>query len=189
MIKVSVRLFSVVILACGLIVSAAPAKKVNSAPTPSPVRETYYGNFEYELQTGITGGGIESKKIANETNTIVEGQASVTKVIKSNIQIGAEAHFMNQSGGGGSSYFEILGLGIYNFDTNLKDSLYAKFGAGMLNIVNDKSKNEAKPAFMIAGGKRIPVLDRVAYTPEGRIVIVDGTTRFQILALNFSIFY
>lgn len=197
MIKLSALLFSVSLF-CSISafakrdVAAGPTKtKTSTAPAraAAPVQESYYANFDYELQTALSRGGLESKKAGGETNTIIEGQVSLTKVIKSNIQVGAEAHFFNQSGGGGSSYFEALGMVVYNIDNNLKESLYGKLGVGMMNVVNDKFKNEAKVAFMVGGGKRIPVLDKIAYTPEGRIIIVDGATRFQIMALNFSLFY
>ncbi|OYZ23456.1 MAG: hypothetical protein B7Y39_04695 [Bdellovibrio sp. 28-41-41] len=159
------------------------------AQAPAPVQQSYYADFDWELQTMNTGGGISSFKAGGETNTVIEAGAAVTKVIRSNIQAGVEANFYNQSGGGGSSYFQILGIGVYNFDNNLKDSFYAKGGLGMLNVINDKFKNESKIGFMVGAGKRILLMDKVAYTPEGRLIIVDGGTRFQILALNFSLFY
>ena len=159
------------------------------APTPAPVQQSYYADFDWELQTMNTGGGISSFKAGGETNTVIEAGAAITKVIRSNIQAGVEANFYNQSGGGGSSYFQIMGIGVYNFDNNLKNSFYAKGGLGMLNAINDKFKNESKIGFMVGAGKRILLMDKVAYTPEGRLVIVDGGTRFQIMALNFSLFY
>jgi len=170
------------------------AQKKGGKPAPqvvaaAPVQQSFYADFEWELQTMNTGGGISSFKAGGETNTVIEAAASVVKVIKSNIQAGVEAHFYNQSGTGGSSYFEVLGVGIYNFDNNLKDSFYAKAGLGMLNVINDKFKNESKVGFLVGAGKRIPLMDKVAYTPEGRLVVVDGGTRFQIMALNFSLFY
>lgn len=178
-------------------VIAKPVGQQKNKPTPiqvrpttsSPVQESYFADFEYELQTAFTRGGIESTKVGGETSTIIGAQASVTKVIKNNIQAGAEAQFYNASGGGGSSYFEVMGIGIYNLDNNLKESLYAKAGLGMINVVNSDSKNESKLAILVGGGKRIPLMEKVAYTPEVRITLVDGTTRFQILALNFSLFY
>jgi hypothetical protein len=202
MIKTTVRALTVVTLAFGLNAAAKPtaapttATKVKTAPAPAkstvattPVQESYFANFEYEMQTSLSRGGIESLKKGGETTTVIGAQASITKVIKNNIQAGAELQFFNESGGGGSSYFEVMGVGIYNLDNNLKESLYGKVGLGMLNVVNDKFKNEAKFAFMIGGGKRIPVMEKIAYTPEVRIIVVDGATRFQILALNFSLFY
>jgi hypothetical protein len=195
MIKFAVRLLPLVVLSFGMnawaqkskakTASQAPAKQVVS----TPVQQSFYADFEYELQTTLTGGGLESLKKGGETTTVINFQASVTKVIRSNLQAGVEAQFFNESGGGGSSYFEVLGVGLYNFDNNLKESLYAKAGLGMLNVINDKFKNEAKFAFLVGGGKRIPILDRVTYTPEARIIVVDGGTRFQVMALNFSILY
>ncbi len=195
MIKVTIRALFVAMMIFGLNTMAKTAAKTKPAAatttktSTTPVQESYFADFEYELQTGLSRGGIQSFKAGGETNTIIEGEASITKVIRSNIQAGAEAHFYNQSGGGGSSYFEVMAIGIYNLDNNLKESLYGKAGVGMLNIVNDKFKNESKIGFMVGGGKRIPLMDKVAYTPEGRLIIVDGGTRFQILALNFSLFY
>ncbi|MBL7544759.1 MAG: hypothetical protein JNL11_13160 [Bdellovibrionaceae bacterium] len=166
---------------------SAPAKP--AVATTAPVQQTFHADFDYELQTMLTGGGLESMKRGTETTTIIGAEAAVTKVIKSNIQVGAEAKFYNESGGGGSSYFQVLGIGVYNFNSNLKESLYGKVGLGMLNVVNDKLKNESKFGFLVGGGKRIPIMDKVAYTPEVRVIVIDGGTRFQIQALNFSIFY
>lgn len=190
MIKSAVCFLSIFTMAFSF--NAMAQKKASRPATqvaPAPVQQSYYADFDWELQTMNTGGGISSFKAGGETNTVIEVAASVVKVIRSNIQAGAEAHFFNQSGGGGSSYFEVLGIGVYNFDNNLKDSFYAKAGLGMLNVINDKFKNESKVGFMVGAGKRIPLLDKVAYTPEGRLIVVDGGTRFQIMALNFSIFY
>lgn len=187
--------FAVYILSIFTIIFSfnAMAQKKASRPAtqvaPAPVQQSYYADFDWELQTMNTGGGLSSFKAGGETNTVIEAAASVVKVIRSNIQVGAEAHFYNQSGGGGSSYFEVLGVGVYNFDNNLKDSFYAKAGLGMLNVINDKFKNESKIGFLVGAGKRILLMDKVAYTPEGRLVVVDGGTRFQIMALNFSLFY
>lgn len=189
MIKSAVRILSVFTLVFGL---NAMAQKKGSKPAVvvhAPVQQSYYADFEWELQTMMTGGGLESLKKGGETSTVIGAQASLTKVIRSNIQAGAEAQFYNESGGGGSSYFEIMGIGIYNFDNNLKESFYAKAGLGMLNVINDKFKNESKLGILLGAGKRILLMDKVAYTPEGRLIIIDGGTRFQIYALNFSIFY
>lgn len=172
--------------------NAMAQKKISrpAAPTMSaPVQQSYYADFEWELQTMNTGGGISSYKAGGETYTMIEAAASVVKVIKSNIQAGVEAHFLSQSGGGGSSYFEVLGVGVYNFDNNLKESFYAKAGLGMLNTINDKGQNESKIGLMVGAGKRILLVDKVAYTPEARLIAIGGETRFQIMALNFSLFY
>lgn len=189
-----VRLFAVITLAFGLSAFAQKGKKPVPAAKPvvvttAPVQQSFYADFEYELQTTLTGGGLESLKKGGETTTVISAGASITKVVRNNIQAGAEANFFNESGGGGSSYFEIMGVGLYNFDNNLKESLYAKAGLGMLNVINDKFKNESKVGFMIGGGKRISLADKIAYTPEVRIIVVDGGTRFQVMALNFSLFH
>ncbi len=188
--------FAIQILTISTLVFSANAfaqkKGTSKSPvvaTPAPVQQSYYADFDWELQTMLSGGGLQSLKKGGETSTIIGAQASITKVIRSNIQAGAEAEFYNESGGGGSSYFQILGIGVYNFDNNLKDSFYAKAGLGMLNVINDKFKNESKVGFLVGVGKRILLMDKVAYTPEGRLIVVDGGTRLQILALNFSLFY
>lgn len=168
--------------------SKSPSKSTTAA-SPPPVQESYFADFEYEIQSMLTGGGIQSLKKGGETSTIISAQAAATKIIKNNIQAGAEVSFYNESAGGGSSYFEIMGVGVYNFDNNLKQSIYAKAGLGMMNVINDKYKNESKLGIMVGGGKRIPIMDKIAYTPELRIILVDGGTRFEIQALNFSVFW
>lgn len=155
----------------------------------SPISQTYFSDFQYELQTSFSGGGLKSFKSGGETMTEIDIQASVSKLIKNNIQVGGEVRLYNRSGGGSSSFLEVLGFGVYNIDSNLKQSLYAKGGLGLLNTVNDQGKNETKLGVMIGGGKRFPIMDKVTYTPEGRLYLVNGDTVFQIMALNFSLLY
>ncbi|MCB0370048.1 MAG: hypothetical protein KDD45_11650 [Bdellovibrionales bacterium] len=155
----------------------------------SPVQSPYFAGFEYELQTALSNGGIYTYKANDNNYTVIDAQVSLSKVIKSNIQAGAEAHLNNTSGGGSSSYFEIMGFGVYNFDSDLKQSLYAKGGLGLQNIVNSKGSNESKLAIMVGGGKRILILNRLTYNPEARLVLVDNTTRLNILLLNFSLLF
>lgn len=196
MIKCSTLATTLIVFVLGLasIAKSAPPVAKTTKPTiptltSAPVQQSYYADFDYELHTGPTSGGMETYKKGSESITAIGAQASVTKIIRNNIQAGAEAKFLNESGGGGSSYFQFMALGVYNFDNNLKESLYAKAGLGMVNIINDKFKNESKVAIMLGGGKRFLVMDKVAYTPEARVIMVDGSTLFQILALNFSLFY
>ena len=182
-----------IVFALTSVANSAPAAKASKPSVPvissAPVQQSYFADFDYELQTGPTSGGMETYKRGTESVTAIGAQASVTKIIKSNIQAGAEAKFLNESGGGGTSYFQFMALGVYNFDNNLKESLYAKAGIGMVNVINDKFKNESKMAIMLGGGKRIQLMDKVAYTPEARVIMVDGSTLFQIMAINFSLFY
>lgn len=165
----------------------APAKS-SSSTFSSPVQESYYAGFEYELQTAISQGGLQTYKAGSDTVTLIDLGISLSKVIKNNIQAGGEAHMYNLSGAGSSSYFEFMGFGVYNFDNDLKQSLYAKAGLGMQNVVGTKG-NESKFALMIGGGKRMYVLEKFTYNPEARIVMVDGTTRIQLILLNFSLLF
>jgi hypothetical protein len=166
----------------------APSSSKSSSVFSSPVHESYFAGFEYELQTALSNGGLLSYKQGGSTYTVIEAGVSLSKVIKNNIQAGGEVHLYNSSGGASSSYLEFMGFGVYNFDTDLKQSVYAKAGVGMLNVVGDKG-NESKIGFMIGGGKRMLVLEKFTYNPEARITMVDGTTRIEIILLNFSLLF
>lgn len=167
----------------------APSSSKSSSVFSSPVHESYFAGFEYELQTALSNGGLQSFKQGGNTYTVIEAGVSLSKVIKNNIQAGGEVHLFNSSGGASSSYLEFMGFGVYNFDTDLKQSVYAKAGVGMLNTVNDKGSNESKFGLMIGGGKRMLVLEKFTYNPEARITMVDGTTRIDIILLNFSLLF
>lgn len=156
----------------------------------SPVQDSYLAGFDYELQTALSRSEISTYKQGSASLTQIEAQVSLSKVIKNNIQAGGEVHLNNLSGGGYSSnYLEAMGFGVYNFDTDLKESLYAKAGIGIQNVVNDKGGNEAKVGIMVGGGKRIRLLEKFTYNPEARIVLVAGETRVNILLLNFSLLF
>lgn len=190
---------SLVLVVLGLTSFAGAKSVAKPAPSPgpsksssafsSPVHESYFAGFEYELQTMLSSGGLHSFKQAGTTYTVIDAGVSLSKVIKNNIQAGGEVHLFNSSGGASSSYLEFMGFGVYNFDTDLKQSIYAKAGVGMLNTVNDKGSNESKLGLMIGGGKRMLVLEKFTYNPEARITMVDGTTRIDIILLNFSLLF
>lgn len=164
------------------------SSKSSSSTFSSPVQESYYAGFDYELQTALSQGGLQTYKAGGDTMTVIELGVSLSKVIKNNIQAGGEVHLFNSSGAGSSSYLEFMGFGVYNFDNDLKQSLYAKGGVGMQNVIGN-SGNESKFALMIGGGKRMYVLEKFTYNPEARIVMVDGTTRIQLILLNFSLLF
>ncbi|MCK6597059.1 MAG: hypothetical protein L6Q37_01740 [Bdellovibrionaceae bacterium] len=178
------------ILALTTIVSAKT--KVNSSKNSafqSPVIDSYYGGFEYELQTSFSGASLNTYKSGGSNITEIDAEVSLSKLIKNNIQAGGYVHLRNLSGGDSYSFLEFLGFGVYNFDNDLKQSLYAKAGLGMLNVLNDKFKNESKLAIMFGGGKRILVLEKFTYNPEVRVTLVDGATRIQLMFLNFSLLF
>lgn len=166
-----------------------PAATKSTNTYYSPVQESYYAGFEYELQTAFSEAQISSYKAGGSNFTVVEAGVSLSKIIKNNIQAGGEVHLFNSSGGSSSSYLEFMGFGVYNFDNDLKQSLYAKGGLGIQNVINDRGNNESKFALMLGLGKRLLVLEKFTYNPEARIVMVDGTTRFQVVLLNFSLLF
>lgn len=168
--------------------SSATSSSKSSGAFSSPVHESYFAGFEYELQTMLSSGGFHTYKQGSDTLTVIDAGVSLSKVIKNNIQAGGEVHIYNSSGGTSSSYLEFMGFGVYNFDTDLKQSVYAKAGVGMLNVVGTKG-NESKLGLMIGGGKRMLVLEKFTYNPEARITMVDGTTRIDILLLNFALLF
>lgn len=188
------------LLSAALIFSAhngyakTPSKPTTTRPGSSSLGATTMNSWsseeDYEIQSGMSGGQYQTYKSASDTITRMDLQLSVAKLIKNNIQAGAEVHFNSTSGGGTSSYFEIVGFGVYNLTSLIKDTYYAKGGVGLFNTINDRRENESKFGFFVGGGKRIPLWNQITYSPEVRL-FKKGSEDFtlSLYFLNVSLFF
>lgn len=192
----------IIILALSLTLSqislAQSKSKKAVSPTLTPVKSepahsayssgfsssySSYSSDEKEIQVGLGHGSL----VAVGSTTTIDARASFAKKYDSQFQIGGEGSYYSTSG---VSSFEIFGFGNYNLDTDLKNSLYGKAGAGMFSVSNATGGRDSKFGFMIGGGKRLPLWDRIAYNPEVRIYKKgDADTITELQFLNLSIMY
>lgn len=144
-----------------------------------------------ELQTSYSGGSFSTSKVGTQSFTIININATYARLIKEKIQVGVEAGFNSTSGGAVSSTsFTAMGFGSYNFDENIQQSLYAKGGLGMFTVANASGGNDSKFGFMLGGGRRFPIWDRINYSPEVRLYKKgDFDPTFDVQFLNLSILF
>ncbi len=172
--------------------SKASAPVRTSSPAPAiPMMNSWSSEEVYEIQSSLSGGQYDATKSGTTSVTALNAKLSIAKLIKNNIQGGAELSFYNESGGAVSrSYFQIAGFGVYNLTSILKDTYYVKGGLGLFNTINDTGKDESKFGFFAGGGKRIPLWNQITYSPEARIwKIGSQDMTFSIYFLNLSLFF
>ncbi|MNT41453.1 hypothetical protein D3C72_1778130 [compost metagenome] len=116
--------------------------------------------------------------------------------LKDGFQVGAEGQFTNLNDDASptrksATIFDIVGLGVYNFQNDLKESFYGKAGLGLYSVINDDGDGyESKFGLMFAAGKRFPLFPSVTYTPEIRFVKKgDIDMGLEINFLNFGIYW
>ncbi|MNL47496.1 hypothetical protein D3C87_1702880 [compost metagenome] len=91
----------------------------------------------------------------------------------------------------GATAFDLIGVGVYNVDSDLKNSIFAKAGVGIYSVPNDDLDGfEAQFGFFLGAGKRFAWLSNVSYTPELRLVKRgDIDMAVEIALINFSILW
>ncbi len=111
---------------------------------------------------------------------------------KNNMQWGFEGGLLSvPDADGNETKLAALGTLTYNLDSNYRNSFFAIGGAGLYPAY-DEDDNEYDSAFTIFGGfgKRIEMWGKVNYKPYFRISKRgEEDVRFEIQALNFSMFY
>ncbi|WP_413288946.1 hypothetical protein [Bdellovibrio sp. HCB337] len=147
-----------------------------------------------EIITNFTSGsllsGKQCKDCDSSTNITIQGM--YLRTITAEWQGGAQAGIQSISGGGGQTLLTLVGLGVYNFDTNFKESFFAMGGLGIYPVIKDDGSGdyESKFGFTIGGGKRFPLWGSVNYIPTVAIVKKgDLDIGFDIEFLNFSIMF
>lgn len=148
---------------------------------------------ENEIITNFTHGSlISEKKTKNgSTQTTVTIAGTYLRTINANVQGGAIAEIQSVSGGNSETLLTLVGLGVYNFDTNFKQSFFVQGGLGVYPVLKDNSADhESKIGFLVGGGKRFPIWGNVNYIPTASLVKKgDLDIGFDIEFLNFSIMF
>ncbi|WII73107.1 outer membrane beta-barrel protein [Bdellovibrio sp. 22V] len=188
------KLFTLSLLALMFTVTA-------QAQSRNYASSSYYGgSYTHEILTSFTQGSFVSGKECEDcdSSTNLTLQASYLQTWKNNMQWGFEGGIRMLSeeiSGTGSSetLFQIVALGVYNFDNDMKNAIYAKAGIGLYPILErDAGGNdyENQFGFFLGIGKRFAWLNNVSYTPELRMVKRgDIDIGFQIDVLQFSIYW
>lgn len=181
-------LISLLFIASSIIlVGVAQAKSYSSG---SSMFSFFEGNGDKEFMISASGGSYTTSKVGDESISVLQVGGALAMEITDEVQAGAEIGFANVSGGGGTSTFDIMAFGVYNFDTPIKDAMYAKGGVGMFSVPKTATENETKFGFMAGIGRRFPVWDKIQYTPEARLFKKgDADPSIDIQFLNFSVIY
>ncbi|MGZ3774998.1 MAG: hypothetical protein ACXVCY_14005 [Pseudobdellovibrionaceae bacterium] len=156
------------------------------------------GSFTHEFTTNLTQGFYLSEKACKDcstgSNLTVAG--SYLHYWKDNMQYGAEGALRVLSkevtlSRTSETLIDILAIGAYNFDSNLKNSIYAKAGVGFFAVPkNDLSGYENKFGLFVGVGKRFSWMNNISYTPELRLVKKgDIDMGIELALLNFSIYW
>jgi hypothetical protein len=188
------------ILAAAVMIAAASTAQAqyNSSPRGYTAPSSYGSSVSYghsnEIITNFSKGFITSGKNqkGGDTITTIDIQGKYLRVLNANIQIGGLAEIQSFSGGNSRTLLTALGIGVYNFDTNLKQSFFVEGGLGIYPVQKEYPSNdyESKIGLYVGGGKRFPIWERVSYIPTAALVKKgDLDFAFDIQFLNFSIMF
>lgn len=175
---------------------AKPAVKATESTisSPAPVRSHSYSNYggEYlnEIQTSFSGGSFETYKVGTQTVTQIVANGSYLRLIRPQIQAGGELGFSYVNATTTQTTLTFMAVGKYNFDSDLRESFYVSGGAGLLSAMNATGGTDTKFGIMIGGGRRIPLFDKISYSPEARLYKKgDLDMNIEIQFLNLSIMF
>lgn len=154
------------------------------------------GTFQNEIQTNLSSGLFHSgEQCADcDSGTAITAELSYLRYLKDNFQVGGEAaiNILSEEYSGtndSATTFKLVGVGVYNLDSDLKNSIFAKAGVGLYPVI-DNGDWETQFGFFIGGGKRFSWLSNVSYSPEVRLTKAgDLDMAVDIAFLNFSILW
>jgi hypothetical protein len=149
-----------------------------------------------EVTTNLTQGyffsGNRTKNGDSGTDIMVS--ASYLRYLTDGWQVGGEGGLRIVSKqlsdtGDSETLITLVAIGAYNFESDIKSSLYAKAGVG-LYPVRDGADYNSQLGFFVGGGKRFQIFNGITYTPELRLEKKgDLDMGVSIAFLNFSLFW
>lgn len=192
--------------------SVASAKTMSKVPgtkvaNPSWSQDRSYASTDYsfgggstkhEITTNLTNGGFFSGKQCKDcdSGTAIVLQGSYLRYLKDNFQVGGEVAFRNYSEEvspvrESATAFDLIAVGAYNVDSDLKNSIFAKAGVGLYSVPKSNDTGyETQFGFFLGAGKRFAWLSNVSYTPELRLTKRgDIDMAVEIALINFSILW
>ncbi len=184
-------LITIATLALAICVNAQTRNRI-SPPTAKPTAYSFASNTEHEVVLSPSLISIETYK-EGESRTDVNAYFAYNRHFKDNVQLGGEGGILSypdSDGSGNKALFAAIGVFTYNFQTNLRDAFFAQGGLGLYPAYEDNDGFESKLSFFAGLGKRFEMWGKINYMPYARVwKRGDENTRFEIQALNFSIFY
>ena len=196
-----------VVVAAAAFTSVASAKtksfgtqtaKAGSDYTTTSPSYSAYGAPQNEITTFLTRGLFTSEKACKDcsTGSTIDLGAAYNYYLKDGFQVGGEGRLQilsKEDSGTGSSetLITLVGVGTYNFQSDLKNAFFAKAGVGLYPLIKNSGDGyENKFGLFVGGGKRIQLMDSITYSPEIRLVKKgDIDMGIEIALINFSLFW
>lgn len=153
---------------------------------------SFASSTQHEAELTLGRASVESFEVpGGDKETAITIYGAYHHDWKNNMQWGFEGGLLPVLDDGVETKFAALGTLTYNLDSTYRNSFFAIGGAGLYPAY-DEDDTEYDSAFTIFGGfgKRIEMWGKVNYKPYFRISKRgEEDVRFEIQALNFSIFY
>ncbi len=189
--KILFSLPTLVVASFLIFAGSAPAqnrKRPEAVPTSAPFSTTTL----HEVVLTPSRISIESYK-ESKSRTDITLYGAYNRHFKDNFQLGFEGGLVSSPDSKGGTKTLIAGMGVvtYNFETNLRNSLFAQGGLGLYpTYQKDDGDFQSKLAFFAGVGKRWEIWGKLNFMPYLRVWKRGGEdVRFEVQALNFSIFY
>lgn len=156
------------------------------------------GSDANEFSTLLTRGLFSAEKPCKDcdSGTTFDIGASYLHYLQDGWQVGGEGRLQILSkevspSRKSTTLLDIAGVVNYNFQSDLKNSIFAKGGIGFYSVLNDSQDGyDTKLGFFIAAGKRFALWHNVSYAPELRLVKKgDIDMGVEIALLNFSVIW
>ncbi|UYL09208.1 hypothetical protein B9G69_001280 [Bdellovibrio sp. SKB1291214] len=184
------------IVAAAVIASALCS--VASAKDYSSTSFTSYSSQPLnEVTTNLTQGYFYSgnRYKDGDSGSAIVASASYLRYLKDGWQVGGEGglQILSEEWSGtrdSETLLTVVGIGAYNFESDIKTSLYAKAGVGLYPVLDNMGEYKSQLGFFIGGGKRFQIFNSITYTPELRLEKKgDLDLGVNIAFLNFSLFW
>ena len=156
------------------------------------------GSNDNEFETMMTNGLFTSEKLCKNCNTgtTFDIGASYLHYLRDGFQVGGEGRLRLLSkevsvSGNSETLLDLAAVGAYNFQSDLKNSIFVKAGVGIYSVEKDNADGyESKLGLFVGAGKRFALWNNVSYTPELRLVKKgDIDMGIEIALLNFSVIW
>lgn len=189
---------SIVAVAAAFTSVASAKTKSTSDYSSSAPSYSSYGAPQNEITTFLTRGFLTSEKACKDcsSGTSIDVGAAYNYYLKDGFQVGGEAQLqilpkeLSRSNSS-ETLITLVGVGTYNFQSDLKNAFFAKAGLGLYPLLKDNGDGyENKFGLFVGGGKRIQLMDSITYSPEIRLVKKgDIDMGIEIALINFSLFW
>lgn len=152
---------------------------------------------QHEIQTYSTRGGFITGKECKDcsSGSVIDIGGAYLYTLDSKLQVGGDARLQSLSkefsrSGKSATLIELIGIGVYNFQSDFDNAFYAKGGIGLYSALNDAGTDyENKLGLQIGGGKRFPLFSNITYNPELNLIKrgdIDFAIEIKLINLGIS---